>query len=102
MRFIFLMALMTGCSPSNEDSGALSLDEWWTCDHIESEYSANVQAETKKIGDWSSVVFWISDDDDIFSVNLKPQGHDLWYAETNLLDLDCTSSELRGFFEYVQ
>ena len=101
MRFIFLMAQMIACSPSNEDSG-VNLDEWWSCSHIESQYSANVQAETKRVGDWSTVVFWISDDDDIFSVNLKPQGHDLWYAETNLLDLDCTSSELRGFFEYVQ
>ena len=86
-------------SPDSGDTGD-TFQEWWSCEHVESQYSALVIAETNVEDDWSSIEFMIYDEDQFHSLNLFDYGDGLWRVETNLLDLDCRSGDLGGDFVY--
>ena len=86
-------------APLGGDTGD-TLQEWWSCNHVESQYSALVVAETTVDDDWSSIEFMVYDDDQFHSLELFDFGDGLWRAEANLLDLDCHSDGLGGDFVY--
>jgi hypothetical protein len=86
-------------APLGGDTGD-TLQEWWSCEHVETHYSALVVAETTVDEDWSSIEFMIYDDDQFHSLNLFDYGDGLWRVETNLMDLDCHSDGLGGDFAY--
>ena len=86
-------------APSTGDTGD-TLQEWWSCSHVESQYSALVIAETTVDGEWSSIEFMVYDDDQFHSLELFDYGGGLWRVAANLIDLDCHSDGLGGDFVY--
>ena len=86
-------------APLGGDTGD-TLQEWWSCEHIESQYSARVIAETTVDEEWSSIEFMVYDDDQFHSLELFDYGEGLWRVDANLLDLDCHSDGLGGDFVY--
>ena len=86
-------------APSTGDTGD-TLQEWWSCSHVESRFSALVIAETTVDEEWSSIEFMVYDNDQFHSLELFDYGGGLWRAEANLLDLDCHSDSLGGDFVY--
>ena len=86
-------------APLGGDTGD-TLQEWWSCSHVESQYSALVIAETTVEGDWSAVEFMVYDDDQFHSLELFDYDNGLWRVDANLLDLDCHSDGLGGDFVY--
>ena len=86
-------------APLGGDTGD-TLQEWWSCSHVESQYSALVIAETTVDEEWSSIEFMVYDDDQFHSLELFDYGRGLWRVEANLLDLDCHSDGLGGDFVY--
>jgi hypothetical protein len=96
---VFLFAFMGACSPSMRDSSSPDGD-WWSCEHVETQFSAFVVAEATTSEDWSSIQFMIYDNDQFHSLNLVDYDSGLWRVETNLLELDCNSDYLGGDFVY--
>ena len=93
--------VLSACARVGFDTGTWEVSqEWWLCDHVESQYSALVIAETTIPGDWSSIEFMVYDNDQFHALNLFDYGGGLWRVETNLLELDCYSDELGGDFVY--
>ena len=86
-------------APLAGDTGD-TLQEWWSCSHVESQYSALVVAETTVDKEWSSIEFMVYDDDQFHSLDLFDYGGGLWRVDANLLDLDCHSDGLGGDFVY--
>ena len=86
-------------APSTGDTGD-TLQEWWSCSHVETRFSALVIAETTVDEEWSSIEFMVYDNDQFHSLELFDYGDGLWRAEANLLDLDCYSDSLGGDFVY--
>ena len=86
-------------APLGGDTGD-TLQEWWSCSHVESQYSALVIAETTVDEEWSSIEFMVYDDDQFHSLELFDYGGGLWRVEANLLDLDCHSDGLGVDFVY--
>ena len=86
-------------SPTPGDTGD-TLQEWWSCEHVESQYSAHVVAETTVEDYWSSIEFMVYDNDQFHALELFDYGSGLWRVETNLLELDCNSDYLGGDFVY--
>ena len=86
-------------SPDSGDTGD-TFQEWWSCEHVESQYSALVIAETTVDEEWSSIEFMVYDDDQFHSLELFDYGGGLWRVDANLLDLDCHSDGLGGDFVY--
>ena len=100
MAMLPILAL-SACARVGFDTGVgEDSQEWWLCDHVESQYSALIVAETTVEGDWSAVEFMVYDDDQFHSLDLFDYGGGLWRVETNLLELDCHSDELGGDFVY--
>jgi hypothetical protein len=96
---VFLFAFMGACSPSVWDSSSPDGD-WWSCEHVETQFSAFVVAEATTSEDWSSIQFMIYDNDQFHSLKLIDYGGELWRVDANLLDLDCHSDGLGGDFAY--
>jgi len=96
---VALFACAKGAEPLDigEDS-----QEWWLCDHVESQYSALVIAETTDDGGWSSIEFNIYDDDQFHTLELFGYDDGLWRIEANLMDLDCYSDDIGGDFVYIE
>lgn len=96
---VFLFAFMGACSPPMGDSTSPDGD-WWSCEHVETQFSALVVAEATTSEDWSSIQFMIYDNDQFHELELYDYGDGLWRAEANLLELDCSSDSLGGDFVY--
>jgi hypothetical protein len=88
-------------APLGGDTGD-TLQEWWSCSHVESQYSALVIAETTVEGDWSSIEFMVYDDDQFHTLELFDYDNGLWRIEANLMDLDCYSDDIGGDFVYIE
>ena len=101
MYSLVLATTLLACAGSHDsgDTGD-SLQEWWSCEHVETQYSALVVAETTVDEEWSSIEFMIYDDDQFHSLELFDYGGGLWRVDANLLDLDCHSDGLGGDFVY--
>jgi len=100
--FGFVLAtILFACagSPGSGDTGD-NLQEWWSCEHVESQYSALVIAETSTPHPWSFIEFMVYDNDQFYELKLYDYGKGLWRVETNLFELDCYSDDLGGDFAY--
>ena len=100
--FGFVLATTLFACAGSHDSGDTgdTLQEWWSCSHVESQYSALGIAETTVDEEWSSIEFMVYDDDQFHSLELFDYGGGLWRVDANLLDLDCHSDGLGGDFVY--
>ena len=76
--------------------------ELWACDHIESPYSAYVEAQSWVAKDWSEVEFVLYNKEDFYSLPMRYVGDGLWTVEANLLEIDCNSDDLGGDFVYYE
>lgn len=97
--------VLGACAPAPMDSGTELFaypQESWTCQHLESQFSAHVEAETVDEEQWTRIEFFIHDYDSSYELEMQLDKDGVWRTSANLYDLDCNSDHLGALFTYYE